>query len=122
MCRRLLFLALGALVLGNLFFAYRALDSGVTITYYQVEIDNQRKAKQLLARIAVILAEGRYERDLTQAVERAVPGHVVDREGDTFFVDEVGLRFEQGRLTEVVFLNDPPEDAQDSTPVPAVAP
>jgi len=118
----LLFLALGALVLGNLFFAYRALDSGVTITYYQVEIDNQRKAKQLLARIAVILAEGRYERDLTQAVERAVPGHVVDREGDTFFVDEVGLRFEQGRLTEVVFLNDPPEDAQDSTPVPAVAP
>jgi hypothetical protein len=106
--RRMEFLIIGALALAAVFFAYRAFDAGVTITYHEAEMESLRDSRKLLARIAVALANApsRSETEV-QSVMRSDFGELlIEREGDTLFVDQIGLRFAGGKLVEIWFMDE----------------
>jgi hypothetical protein len=99
----------GLLLLATVFFAYRAFDTGVTLTYYEVEMEDLRDSRKILARIAVVLANApsRSETEVQLVIEEEFGDRLIKREGDTLFVDQVGLRFERGKLAEIRFMDDP---------------
>jgi len=98
----------GALAIATVFFAYRALDAGVTLTYHEVEMDNLRETNEMLARIAVTLANAPAgtEADVELVLRKNFRDQLVGREGDTLFVDQIGLRFSEGRLVEIRSMNE----------------
>jgi len=103
-------LIIGALALATVFFAYSALDTGVTLTYHEVEIDNLRESRKLLGRIAVVLANApmRSEAEVEEVIRRDFGDQLMEREGDTLFVDQIGLRFAGGKLAEIRFMDEAP--------------
>ena len=116
MSKPALFATIGALVLAALFFAYRAFDSGVTITYHQAEINNLQQTRKVLA--GVVMSVAKASSTSRQDVEKAIKGHfgddLLDQEGDTLFVDQVGLRFKEGQLVGVWFPDDEPSATEPS--------
>ena len=100
----------GALALATVFFAYRAFDTGVTLTYHEAEIDNLRETNEMLARIAVTLANvpTNTEADVELVIRKDFGHQLVEREGDTLFVDQIGLRFAGGTLVEIGLMDEAP--------------
>ncbi|MDD9969213.1 MAG: hypothetical protein OXR73_23425 [Myxococcales bacterium] len=105
---------IAVLLLASLFFAYRAFDTGVTLTYFEAEIESMRTSKKLLSRIAVSLAAApsRSETDIEAAIRKDFSDHTLEREGDSLLVDQVGLRFKERELVEVWFIDDAPEGSE----------
>jgi hypothetical protein len=100
----------GALALSTVFFAYRAFDTGVTLTYHEAEIDNLRETNEMLAHIAVTLANvpTNTEVDVELVIRKDFGHQLVQREGDTLFVDQIGLRFAGGKLVEIRLIDGAP--------------
>lgn len=101
---------IGALALATVFFAYRAFDAGVTITYHEAEIENLRESRKMLGRIAVALANAPTgsEAEVEQVIRSDFGDQLIKREGDTLFVDQVGLHFVGGKLAEIRFMDEAP--------------
>jgi len=112
MSRKALLPIVAVLVATNLYSAYRTLDTGVTVTYLEASWESQQEDKRLLGEIAVELARVRSEGEIEAVVRQAFGTRVIDREGDTLYVGDVGLRFKESRLASVVFMDDAPEDAE----------
>ena len=100
----------GVLAVTTVFFAYRAFDTGVTLTYHEVEIDSLREANEILARIAVTLANASpsTEADVELVVRENFEDLLIKREGDTLYVDQIGLRFSGGKLDEIRLVGEAP--------------
>lgn len=108
--RRRGLLITGALAIATVFFAYRAFDTAVTLTYHEAENDNLREINEMLGRIAVALANAPAgtEADVEVVVRKNFGDELVEREGDTLFVDQIGLRFSGGKLVEIRSMDETP--------------
>ena len=106
----------GVLAVATVFLAYRAVDTGVTLTYHQVEIDSLRQANEMLARIAVTLANApaSTEAEVEVVIRENFGDQLIKREGNTLFVDQIGLRFSEGKLVEIWLIGEAPGRGPDT--------
>ncbi|ATG91609.1 hypothetical protein [Methylomonas koyamae] len=97
-------LAIG-LVVSNLFWAYRALDFGISYTYQGVSLEeNQQALAQALAIVKVLGNCDASRQQVIQAAQNAWPSsHPFEKDG-LLQVGRLGLRFsENGRLVEAIY-------------------
>lgn len=93
-----------ALVASNVWWAYRALDAGISYTYLSVSAEeSQQGLAQALAIIKATANHGATRAEVIAAAKKAAPGlEPFEKEG-YLWVGSLGLRFnEAGQLVEAV--------------------
>lgn len=99
-----------ALVASNVWWAYHTLDSGITLTYMGVSLDDNREALSQTLAILPLVASGNVSRETVLAAARS-PGDKSEAfEKDGFvWIGKIGLRFDSdGKLVEAQRAWDPP--------------
>lgn len=101
-------IATATLAFTTLFFAYRAFDAGVTITYHEAEMDHLRQNAKVMARIATVLAsvQSASQADVEHAIRRELSDQLIEREGDVLFVARIALQFKDGLLATIEHSNE----------------
>ncbi|PWV60202.1 hypothetical protein [Plasticicumulans acidivorans] len=91
-----------ALLVSNVWWAYRLLDAGVSYTYQGASLEESQQAlAQALAVIDALGAERRSREQVVQAVQAAWPSVEPFEKDGVLWVGRLGLRFDAaGRLIE----------------------
>lgn len=98
-----LLLLVALLIASNTWWAYNAIDAGVTAMYRDQVLEEQRQALIELLAVAPEAASAGATRESVLAVARAAADRTTDLEKEGFvWVGKLGYRFsEEGRLLEV---------------------
>ncbi len=98
------------LVVSNLWWAYRLLDTGVTQTYIGVALDDNKQAlAQTLALLPVVARPGVSRSEVLAAARPAEPSAAPFEKDGFVWVGSIGLKFnERGQLVEVSRAWSPP--------------
>lgn len=99
-----------ALLLSNAWWAYHALDHGITLTYMGVSLDDNKEALSQTLAILPLVASENASRETVLAAAR-LPGDKSEAfEKDGFvWIGKIGLRFDSnGKLVEAQRAWDPP--------------
>jgi hypothetical protein len=101
----------GLLVATNVWWAYRALDAGVTLTYLRASYDtSETQLATARAVIDALLQEGASRESIIRAAKAASKDAEPYEKNGAVWVGQLGLRFSpEGRLTKVVTVE---QDAQ----------
>lgn len=93
-----------ALIASNAWWAYQALDAGVSYTYQGISLEeNQQGLSQTLAIINVAAAQGASRAEVVAAAQKAWPSSEPFEKEGYLWVGRLGLRFnEAGQLVEAV--------------------
>jgi hypothetical protein len=99
-----------ALVMSNLWWAYRLLDTGVTQTYMGAALDDNKQAlAQTLALLPVVARPGVSRSEVLAAARSAEPSDVPFEKDGFVWVGKIGLKFnERGQLVEASRAWSPP--------------
>jgi len=100
-----------AMVVSNGAWVYLVLDRAVSLDYARQEQKYLKESLALLKRISIDLlamksAGGPSRAEALLWFQEKYRGHVVKEEDGVLFIDEIGLRFADGKLAEIVFLNE----------------
>ena len=96
-----------ALAILCLYLAYHVVDQSVSLEHARASQRSLQEERDLLRKLTFdsLKAVKRVELESLLAA-RYSQSHVVRRESDVIFVDEVGLRFRGDELVEIVFMSD----------------
>ena len=97
--------ALTASILANLALAYAVLDRAHVADDRASEIQHRGDSLVLLTELTSDLALGRDRIEIEQWVRARHLESIRKWEGNVLWVDEVGFRFANGRVTDVVLMN-----------------
>ena len=90
-----------ALVVTNAFWAYNALDSGVTLTHQSDQIGHDERTVELLASLMTDLPRGATRDDAYRFLQARYADRIVKIRADTIEVDSVLLEYRQDSLVRV---------------------
>lgn len=91
------------LMVTNGLWIYKFFDRSVTFDYQSVAIERHQRDKRLASEIVVhVFADCRVE-DIERRLAPFQKEHLVQRKGDTVFVDDVGLDFRNNKLVKLLF-------------------
>lgn len=100
------FIALGIIVITNLLWLYIFIDQSVTYDYTLQTTKGLRKDINLM-RTLVIDFDGTNDKERIIEILKKKHSDLLKIEEDgTLFVENIGLRFENNKLAEIVFMND----------------
>lgn len=98
---------IAALVTSNLWWAYRVLDAGVSVTYR--EAVNEQALAQALALLPAVARPDATRSEVEDAARAAAPSSDPFEANGFVWVGKIGLKFnKQGRLVEARRAWDPP--------------
>jgi len=92
-------------VILNLFFIYTFIGQSITIDYMGQHAKSQDVQIHLLKDM---LKENTHFNDKESALselQKKYPDKIVNQEGDTIYVDEIGFKFEDGKFKSIVTMN-----------------
>jgi hypothetical protein len=101
----LLLLVTVALLLLCAYLLYASLDQAVSLDHARAAQRSLEQDRALLRELTVDLAKETRRADVKAMLAAKYAAHVVQEEGDTIFVDGVGLRFRGDQLVALVFLD-----------------
>jgi hypothetical protein len=102
----LLVLVSVALLLLCAYLVYASLDQAVSLDHARAAQRSLEQDRAVLQKLTVDLVKGTRRADVNALLAAKYAAHIVKEEGDTIFVDGVGLRFRGDELVAVVFLDD----------------
>ena len=82
------------------------IDSGITTSYQQDEIERLQKRSRLIALLMVDLGGVTEEVAVKKLIKQQYASRILKEEEDILFVDDVGLRFVDGKIFEIVFYDE----------------
>jgi hypothetical protein len=95
-----------ALLLLCAYLVYASLDQAVSLAHARAAQRSLEQDRAVLQKLTVDLGKGTRRADVKALLTAKYAAHLVKEEGDTIFVDGVGLRFRGDELVAVVFLDD----------------
>jgi hypothetical protein len=96
-----------ALLLLCAYLVYATFDQAVSLDHARAAQRGLEEDRALLQKITVDLAKsGARRADVKALLAAKYSAHIVKEEGETIFVDGVGLRFRGDELVAVVFMDD----------------
>lgn len=102
----MLFIALGIIVVTNLLWLYIFIDQSVTYDYTQQETKHLKEDINLM-RTLIIDFDGSNDKEKIIAMLKKKHSDLFKIEEDgTVFVENIGLRFKNNKLAEIVFMNE----------------
>ena len=103
---------LTASILANVALAYAVLDGAHRADDQASEVKHRGESLVLLTDLTADCMTGMERSEVESRVRAQHPQAITKWEGDVFWVDEVGFRFADGRVTEVVLMNPPLDGAR----------
>ena len=94
-----------ALLLLCVYLVYSSLDQAVSLDHARAAQRSLEQDRAVLQKLTVDLVKGTRRADVNALLTAKYAAHLVKEEGDTIFVDGVGLRFRGDQLVAVVFLD-----------------
>ena len=89
-----------------LWLLYMLVDQSITVSHQRDSLRHHEQTRLLLAQISVDIAAHGEHKDLEHwLAERYKTSRIVKREDGALFIDAVGLRFRDGKLSEIVFMD-----------------
>jgi len=85
---------------------YASLDQAVSLDHARAAQRSLEQDRAVLQKLTVDLAKGTRRADVKALLAATYAAHIVKEEGDTIFVDGVGLHFRGDHLVAVNFLDD----------------
>jgi len=95
-----------ALLLLCAYLVYANLDQAVSLDHARAEQRSLEQDRAVLQKLTLDLAKETRRPDVKALFAAKYAAHIVKEEGDTMFVDGVGLRFRDDQLVAVVFLDE----------------
>jgi len=95
-----------ALLLLCAYLVYATLDQAVSLDHARAAQRGLEQDRAVLQKLTMDLVKGTTRADVKALLAAKYAAHIVKEEGDTIFVDGVGLRFRGDQLIAVVFLDD----------------
>ena len=95
-----------ALLLLCAYLFYASLDQAVSLDHARATQRSLEEDRAMLQELTVDLVKGTRRADVKALLAAKYSAHIVKEEGDTIFIDGVGLRFRGDQLVGVVFLDD----------------
>ena len=95
------FVALVLLIATNCFWAYSALDVGITYTYQQVSLDEKSKAVEMLGSLVVKGGQQYTKKDVLHVLRQLNKSAFIVEEENQINVEGVKFIFVNGKLSEV---------------------
>ena len=95
------FVMLVILIASNLFWAYQVLDQGITVTYHQVTIDNQKKSIEILGRLIKQNASNLNQKDILYLLRKSSPEAFIVEERNLVILDGLKFEFSDGKLVKI---------------------
>ena len=89
------------LIASNLFWAYQVLDQGITVTYHQVTIDNQKKSIEILGRLIKQNASNLNQKDILYLLRKSSPEAFIVEERNLVILDGLKFEFSDGKLVKI---------------------
>jgi len=100
------FITLATLLITNFIWLYIFVDRSVTYDYIRQEISYLKKDLGLIRNLMTDLKGTDDEEQIIKVLEKKYSDHVIKKDDGYLFVDDVGLKFESGKLAEIVFMNE----------------
>ncbi len=97
----LFILCFACLVVSNIFWVYSSIDSGVTLTYKHVVIDEQNNTIKTLGSLIVLGSQDYSKKDILHLLRQAEPDAFIVEEFDEIIFQGIKFRFEQDRLISI---------------------
>jgi len=94
-----------ALLLLCAYLFYASLDQAVSLDHARAAQRSLEQDRAVLQKLTVDLVNGTRRGEVKALLTAKYASHLVKEEGDTIFVDGVGLRFRGDQLVAVVFLD-----------------
>ena len=95
------FLCVAALIVTNLFWLYQIVDSGVTLTYQQVTIDEQAKIIESLGELVVKGAKDYSQKDILYLLRKSNPRAFIVEDQNKITFEGAQFIFDNGKLIKV---------------------
>jgi predicted DNA repair protein MutK len=95
-----------ALLLLCAYLVYGSVDQSVSLEHARAAQRSLEQDRAVLQKLTADLVRGTRRADVTALLATKHAAHLVKEEGDTIFIDGVGLRFRGDDLVAVVFLDD----------------
>jgi hypothetical protein len=83
-----------------------SLDQAVSLDHARAAQRSLEHDRAVLQKLTLDLVTGRRRADVNALLAAKYAAHIVKEEGDTIFIDGVGLRFRGDQLVAVVFMDD----------------
>ncbi len=95
------FVVLVALLASNIFWFMSILDQGITYTYQQVTVDDQKKSIETLGTLVVQNSQNMNQKDILHLLRKAAPDAFIVEENNIISVEGLKFEFENGTLKKV---------------------
>jgi len=95
------FVMLAIFIASNLFWAYQVLDQGITVTYHQVTIDDQRKSIEILGNLIKQNSTNLNQKDILYLLRKSSPDAFIVEEGNSIILDGLKFEFSDGKLVKI---------------------
>ncbi len=95
------FIVLVILIASNIFWFMSILDMGITYTYQQVTVDDQKKSIDTLGRLIVKNTQKMNQKDILHLLRKSSPDAFIVEEDNIISVEGLKFEFENGTLKKV---------------------
>jgi len=95
------FVMLAVFIASNIFWAYQVLDQGITVTYHQVTIDDQKESIEILGRLIKQNLSNLNQKDILYLLRKSSPDAFIVEEGDSIILDGLKFEFDDGKLVKI---------------------
>ena len=101
------FIALIFLLVSNVGWLATFIDQMITYDHTSQEYKYQRENLFLVKKLLLDFSKNITKEEILTILENTYSKHLIKAEDGLLFVDGVGLKFEENKLTEITYMNEP---------------
>jgi hypothetical protein len=95
------FVMLTIFIASNFFWAYQVLDQGITVTYHQVTIEDQKESIEVLGNLIKQNSINLNQKDILYLLRKSSPDAFIVEEGPSIILDGLKFEFSDGKLVRI---------------------
>ena len=101
------FIVLILLLVTNLGWFYIFVNQSVSYDYTREECKHRINEAKLIRKLMLDFSQDKNEKEIMKIIKLKYSNHILKEENGVFFIDSIGLKFDEGKLTKIIFMNEP---------------
>jgi hypothetical protein len=100
------FIALILLLVTNLVWLYIFVNQSVSYDYTREEYKHRINEAKLMRELMLDFSKDKNKKEIMKIIKLKYSSHILKEENGIFFIDSIGLKFDEDKLTKIIFMNE----------------
>lgn len=104
--KMMFFISLAIIIVTNFFWLYSFINRSVTYDHLQQETTHLKENINLMKGLMVDFSRSIDKEKIVTVLTKEYSNQIIKEEDEVLFVDNIGLKFENNKLTSIIFMNE----------------